>query len=45
MQEDCDSDVWDDTALIEAYDAAVAPLKVIQTLVTVIQWNLATLKI
>ena len=44
MQEDCDSDVWDDTALIEAYDAAVAPLKVIQTLVTltVIQWNLAT---
>ena len=28
FQEECDSDVWDDTALIEAYDAAVAPLKV-----------------
>ncbi|PVD20256.1 hypothetical protein C0Q70_20753 [Pomacea canaliculata] len=26
-QEDCDSDIWDDTALIAAYDAAVAPLK------------------
>ncbi|KAL8606338.1 hypothetical protein ACOMHN_050818 [Nucella lapillus] len=26
-QEDDDSDVWDDTALIDAYDAAVAPIK------------------
>ncbi|KAK7115889.1 survival motor neuron protein 1-like [Littorina saxatilis] len=26
-EDDYDSDVWDDTALIEAYDAAVAPLK------------------
>ena len=34
FQEECDSDVWDDTALIEAYDAAVAPLKV----TTVILW-------
>lgn len=28
MQEECDSDIWDDTALIAAYDAAVGPLKV-----------------
>ncbi|XP_076444296.1 survival motor neuron protein 1-like [Babylonia areolata] len=26
-EEEYDSDIWDDTALIEAYDAAVAPLK------------------
>lgn len=26
-EEDGDSDVWDDSALIEAYDAAVAPIK------------------